>query len=259
MNSQRPSATPSESYSRNQREGSAQSNQSTGSSSSEEPGQTDQTAERSPSRQLSDISSMSGGDREDSPQQEAEENETDERTCDVCHRSGLKGEKGLRIHQRNSRQCFRIMRNTQREQSVVSSSGGSREEDASSVAFTWSRESSIDRMDFMDNFVERILQLTPNRVNVVRVHVSQILEDILLYLSNEVFTRERYERAQNWLVPRLNWLVPRLKRGTIMVLRYLLILYALFLIGCFFHVVTETMRHKEDFVMLKHAVLKKIQ
>lgn len=122
-----------------------------------------------------------------------------ERTCAICHKSSLKGDRGLRVHQRVSKECLRAMRDTQQEQSVVSSSDRNEEEDEFSVASYKSNASNNELVDFMDDFIGKISQLAQNRVNVVHVQVPKAFVDTLRYLNNEIFNRETFKHIINRL------------------------------------------------------------
>lgn len=185
------------------------------------------------------------------------------RACAICRKSGFKGERGLRIHQRNSKECFRIMQNTQRKQSVMSStvgSGNDDDEDAFSVVSTTRSDASSNEMvDFMDNFIGRISQLTQNRINVVYLRVPQVLVDLLHCFYRKIFNSEALERTQNWLAPRI-------KRGTTVLGHFVAILvvslFWIMLLGYIFYCLANGLMHivyKEQVLALIHELWTHIQ
>ncbi|CAO0802607.1 unnamed protein product [Mucor circinelloides] len=180
--------------------------------------QTDLILERPSSEQLSDTFPLRIEDSRSPSQQHETESDKEEyeKTCVICGKSGLKGDRGLMVHQRISKMCRRIMsaqsENTQRQQSSESNSGRREEqpessgafaveaEDAFSVASSRSSASGSDIVDFMDDFIEKLSDLAHNRVRVVRIQVPQAFVNILQYLNNEVFRKDILDRIENWSI-----------------------------------------------------------
>ncbi|KAL7318761.1 hypothetical protein PS15m_001967 [Mucor circinelloides] len=180
--------------------------------------QTNFIAERPSSEQLSGTFPLRIEDSRSPSQQHETESDREEyeKTCVICGKSGLKGERGLMVHQRISKMCRRIMNarseNTQRQKSSKSNSGRREEqsessgsfaveaEDAFGVASSRSNVAGGDIADFMDDFIEKLSHLAHNRVSVVRIQVPQALVNILQYLNNEVFRKDILDRIENWFI-----------------------------------------------------------